>query len=64
MQPWQVDVMGGLVLAAGGEAKLVTGLDDHSRFWVAAGVVERATARAVCGVFAAALARTACPRSC
>ena len=56
--------MGGLVLAAGGEAKLVTGLDDHSRFWVAAGVVERATARAVCGVFAAALARTACPRSC
>jgi transposase InsO family protein len=61
MQLWQMDVMGGLQLADGGEAKLVTGLDDHSRFCVAAGVVERATARAVCAVFAAALARHGVP---
>jgi hypothetical protein len=46
------------VLADGGEAKLVTGLDDHSRFCVAAGVIQRATARAVCRVFTAALAPT------
>jgi hypothetical protein len=52
---------GRLELAGGGEAKLVTGIDDHSRFRVAAGVVERATARAVCGVFAAALARRGVP---
>jgi transposase InsO family protein len=61
MQLWQMDVMSGLWLAASGEAKLVTGLDDHSRFCVAAGVVERATARAVCQVFAAALARHGVP---
>jgi transposase InsO family protein len=61
MQLWQMDIMGGLQLAAGGEAKLVTGIDDHSRFCVAAGVVERATARAVCQVFAAALARHGVP---
>jgi transposase InsO family protein len=61
MQLWQMDVMGGLELAAGGEAKLVTGIDDHSRFCVAAGVVERATARAVCAGFASALARHGVP---
>jgi transposase InsO family protein len=61
MQLWQMDVMGGLVLADGGEAKLVTGIDDHSRFCVAAGVIQRATARAVCRVFTAALARHGIP---
>jgi transposase InsO family protein len=61
MQLWQMDVMGGLVLADGGEGKLVTGIDDHSRFCVAAGVVQRATARAVCRVFAAALAHHGVP---
>jgi hypothetical protein len=30
------------------EAKIVTGVDDHSRFCVMAKVVERATGRAVC----------------
>ena len=61
MQLWQMDVMGGLRLVDGTEAKLVTGLDDHSRFCVAAGVVAHATARAVCQVFAAALARHGIP---
>ena len=61
MQLWQMDVMGGLVLADGGEGKLLTGIDDHSRFCVAAGVIQRATARAVCRVFTAALARHGIP---
>jgi transposase InsO family protein len=61
MQLWQMDVMGGLVLADGAEAKLVTGIDDHSRFCVAAGVVQRATARAVCRVFTQAMARHGVP---
>ena len=39
----------------GTELKALTGIDDHSRFCVAAGLLERASARAVCGVFAQAL---------
>jgi transposase InsO family protein len=62
MQLWQMDVMGGLPLADGSQAKLVTGIDDHSRFCVAAGVVERANARAVCQVFAQAMARHGIPQ--
>lgn len=61
MQLWQLDVMGGFWLADGRELKLVTGVDDHSRFCVIASVVERATGRAVCAAFAAALALFGCP---
>ena len=43
------------------EAKIVTGVDDHSRFCVIASVVERATGRAVCLAFAQALARFGVP---
>ena len=43
------------------EAKIVTGVDDHSRFCVMAKVVERATGRAVCLAFAQALARHGVP---
>jgi hypothetical protein len=50
MQLWQMDVMGGVLLADGTECKVVTGVDDHSRFCVAAGLVRRATSKAVCGV--------------
>jgi transposase InsO family protein len=55
MQLWQMDVMGGVLLEDGTELKVVTGVDDHSRFCVAAGLVARATARAVCDVFVTAL---------
>jgi hypothetical protein len=55
MQLWQLDIMGGIWLADGRELKLVTGIDDHSRFCVLAALVTQATARAVCGAFAAAL---------
>jgi transposase InsO family protein len=61
MELWQLDVMGGVMLADGTELKLVDGLDDHSRFCVAAGLVTRATARAVCGVFAEAMRRYGVP---
>lgn len=66
MQLWGIDIVGGirLVDTATGElreAKIVTGIDDHSRFCVIAQVVERATARAVCLAFAQALARHGVP---
>jgi hypothetical protein len=44
----QIDVMGGVFLADGTEVKVVTGVDDHSRFCVLATVVRRASTRAVC----------------
>jgi integrase-like protein len=55
MELWQLDVVGGIELSNGTELKALTGIDDHSRFCVAAGLLERATARAVCGVFAHSL---------
>jgi transposase InsO family protein len=66
MQLWQVDIVGGLWLVDTRtgvlrEAKIVTGVDDHSRFCVMAKVVERATSRAVCVAFAEALARFGVP---
>jgi len=48
MELWQMDVVGGVRIVDGSEAKIVSGLDDHSRFVVCARVVARATARPVC----------------
>lgn len=48
MELWQMDIVGGVLLADGREAKVVTGVDDHSRFCVIAAVVPKATGRAVC----------------
>jgi transposase InsO family protein len=61
MELWQMDIMGGIWLSDGRELKAVTGIDDHSRFCVAAGLIERANARAVCRVFTQALARYGTP---
>jgi hypothetical protein len=66
MQLWQMDIVGGIELVDPNtgvlrEAKVVTGVDDHSRFCVIAQVVERATARAVCLAFAQALVRFGVP---
>jgi transposase InsO family protein len=61
MQLWQMDVMGGVELDEGTELKVVTGVDDHSRFCVAAGLVRRATSKAVSEVLAASLARHGIP---
>jgi len=61
MELWQLDVMGGIWLVDGRELKAVTGIDDHSRFCVMAGLVERANARSVCRIFTAALDRYCTP---
>ena len=61
IQLWQMDVMGGVLLEDGTELKVVTGIDDHSRFCVAAGLVRRATSKAVCQVLAASLGRYGVP---
>ena len=50
-----MDVMSGVMLDDGTDLKVVTGVDDHSRFCVAAGLVTRATSRAVCEVFKQAM---------
>ncbi len=66
MQLWQMDIVGGVMLVDTvtgelTEAKVVTGVDDNSRFCVIASVVERATGRAVCAAFAGALQRFGVP---
>lgn len=61
MQLWQMDVMGGVLLDDATELKVVTGVDDHSRFCIAAGLVTRATSRAVCAVLVASLRRFGIP---
>ena len=55
MQLWQLDVTGSVFLTDGTECKLISGLDDCSRFCVIATVVRRATGRAVCRAFVAAM---------
>ncbi len=61
MQLWQLDIVGGVFLVDGTECKVVTGVDDHSRFCVIAAVVPRATGRAVGLAFADALRRYGVP---
>ncbi|MBJ7001728.1 IS481 family transposase [Streptomyces sp. CRPSP2-6A1] len=66
MQLWQMDIVGGVMLVDPvtgelTEAKVVTGVDDHSRYCVIASVVERATGRAVCSAFVRALQRFGVP---
>lgn len=65
MALWQLDIVGGVLIDDGHggtvEAKVVTGVDDHSRFAVIATVVLRATGRAVCLAFADALRRYGIP---
>ncbi len=61
MELWQMDVMGRVFLTSGEEVKVVTGIDDHSRFIVSAMVVARATARPVCKALTGALARHGVP---
>ena len=55
MELWQMDIVGGVKLVDGSEAKIVTGVDDHSRFCVSAYVVARATARPTCDALALAM---------
>jgi transposase InsO family protein len=66
MALWQLDIVYGprLVDTTTGEvreARIVTGVDDHSRYCVIARVVERATGRATCLALSEALARYGVP---
>jgi transposase InsO family protein len=61
MELWQMDIVGGVHLADGSEAKIVSGIDDHSRFVISAYVVERATARPTCDALALAMRTHGCP---
>ncbi|GGK35891.1 hypothetical protein GCM10010124_30700 [Pilimelia terevasa] len=57
MQLWQLDIVDGMRLPNGRQCKIVTGLDDHSRFAVVAAVVARPTGKAICAAFTAAMDR-------
>jgi transposase InsO family protein len=61
MELWQMDVVGGIVLEDGTDCKVLTGIDDHSRFCVCAGIMPKATGRPVCGFFLQALERHGVP---
>ena len=55
MELWQMDTVGGFLLADGRKAKALTGVDDHSRFCVSAHLMLRETARGVCDGLARAM---------
>ena len=55
MELWQMDVVGGFLLADGRRAKALTGVDDHSRFCVSAHLMLRETSQRVCDGLALAM---------
>jgi integrase-like protein len=55
MHLWQMDLVGRVPLTDGWEYKLVTVIDDHSRFVVIAPAVAVPSARAVCSAFTTAM---------
>jgi len=52
---WQMDTVGGFLLADGSHAKALTGVDDHSRFCVSAKLMARERTQPVCDGLTAAL---------
>ena len=54
MQLWQIEVTASIFVGTA-ELKIVTGIDDHSRFCVMATIVARATAGPVCRAFVEAM---------
>jgi transposase InsO family protein len=62
MELWQMDIVGGFLLADGSHAKALTGVDDHSRFCVSARLMPRERTRPVCEGLAAALRRYGVPQ--
>ena len=61
MELWQMDVVGGVPVAAGTSAKALTGIDDHSRFCVSARLMARERTRAVCDGLRAAIGAYGAP---
>jgi transposase len=62
MELWQMDIVGGFLLADGSHAKALTGVDDHSRFCISARLMPRERTRPVCEGFAAALGTYGVPQ--
>ena len=63
MALWQLDLVGGIYLADGRECKLLSGIDDHSRFVVCAAVLAVPSGRAVADAFTAAMRTYGIPAS-
>jgi transposase InsO family protein len=61
MELWQMDIVGRFYLTDGTEVKVVTGVDDHSRYCVCARIVARATAKPVCDALTFALKQHGAP---
>jgi transposase InsO family protein len=61
MALWQLDLVGGAYLADGRECKILSGIDDHSRFVVSAAVLAVPSGRAVADAFTAAMKRYGVP---
>ena len=61
MELWQMDVVGGFLLADGRRAKALTGIDDHSRFCVSAFLMFRENAGSVAAGLRLALERYGLP---
>ena len=61
MELWQHDFISGVWLKSGRELKVVTGIDDHSRYCVLAKVVNRASGRQICLAFAQAMSTYGIP---
>jgi transposase InsO family protein len=55
MELWQMDLVGGFLLADGTSAKALTGIGDHSRFCVSARLMPRERTQFVCDGFVAAM---------
>jgi transposase InsO family protein len=58
---WQLDTVGGFLLADGTKAKALTGVDDHSRFCVSALLMPREGSRRVCEGLVLAMRRHGVP---
>jgi transposase InsO family protein len=61
MELWQMDIVGGVLLEDGTKCEILTGIDDHSRFMVCAGIMTRSISRQVCGHLGAALEKHGVP---
>jgi transposase InsO family protein len=61
MELWQMDVVGGFPIADGSSAKVLTGVDDHSRMCVCARVMAAERTRAVCDGLRGALSTYGAP---
>lgn len=64
MHLWQLDIVGGVPLADGRSCKLLTGIDDHSRFVVVAAVLVVPSGGWSARRSPRRCAATGCPRRC